>query len=105
MSGATALRPRSMMLWPPILTTLTQGRIARFGVASVAFWMAASVSDEPTSRRPRSVSRPGSGVSGIRDLPRGEGEGPEFERVRLHRRRVERAELGRRPFGEAAHRL
>src|SRR5882724_6246619 len=37
-SGYTALRPRSMMLWPPILTTLTHGRMAKSGVFSVALY-------------------------------------------------------------------
>src|SRR5690242_7909707 len=47
-TGQTAPRPRSMMLWPPIFTTFTQGRIARLGVASLARCSVASLSDPLT---------------------------------------------------------
>jgi hypothetical protein len=42
-SGATAARPRSMMLCPPILTTFIHGRLGKSGVASVALWVATSL--------------------------------------------------------------
>ena len=45
-----------MMLWPPIFTTLAQGRIAKFGVASVACCSAMSLSEPLTRRLPSSVS-------------------------------------------------
>jgi hypothetical protein len=45
-----------MMLWPPILTTFPQGRMAKSGVAAVARWIAASLNEPLTSRRPSSLS-------------------------------------------------
>lgn len=48
-SGATALRPRSIMLWPLILTTFTQGSIVTSGVASVARSSVESLSDPLTN--------------------------------------------------------
>src|SRR5258708_22602704 len=38
-----------MMLWPPIFTTLTHGRMAKSDVASVARMTAVSVRDPPTN--------------------------------------------------------
>src|SRR6266852_3559555 len=46
-----------MMLCPPIFTTLTQGRMAKLGVASVARITAASVSEPSTRRWPRALSK------------------------------------------------
>ena len=55
-SGITATRPRSMILWPPILITLAQGRMAKSGVLAVARISDASLSEPPAKRLPSSVS-------------------------------------------------
>ena len=56
-TGISPARPRSMMLWPPILTTLAQGRMAKSGVSAVARMIDASLREPLTSRLPRSVSK------------------------------------------------
>ena len=55
-TGISAARPRSMMLWPPILTTLAQGRMAKSGVSAVARMIDASLKEPPTRRLPSAVS-------------------------------------------------
>src|SRR5437870_4124766 len=91
-NGITAARPRSMMLWPPILTTLTQGRIAKSGVSSVARRRVGSVSDSETSRWPRGVSIELSPLR-IVWLSLREPEQLDFEAVGLGKHCVEGAEL------------
>src|SRR4051794_2371689 len=104
-SGITALRPRSIMLWPPILTTFAQGRIAKSGVCSVARCNVRSLSDSVTSRLPRSVSielSPFIPRYPLAPLSLGEPEHPHLEPVSLKKNRVERTELGLRPGAERA---
>src|SRR3954453_4519767 len=104
-SGITALRPRSMMLWPPILTTFAQGRMAKSGVASVARWSVASLSDPLTSRRPSSLS-PASALPCISAIqPFSKSENPQLERVPLGKNGVKRAERRRRPSTQHAQRF
>src|SRR5262249_8203010 len=104
-TGATAARPRSMMLWPPIFTTLTQGRMAKLGVRSVASWMAASLSDPLTRRRPGSVRMSLEVMSCMRGVPRGEGENLQLEGVLLADGSIEPAEGRCRPIGEGGERF
>src|SRR5229473_2768985 len=102
-SGMTAARPRSMMLWPPILTTLTHGRIAKSGVSSVARCNVGSVSDSPTSRLPSAVSMELSALC-IAGLFLGKPEKLDLEPVDLGKDGVERAEFRLRPQRELAQR-
>src|ERR1700681_3258137 len=95
-----------MMLCPPILMTLTHGRMAWSGVASVAFWIAASLSDPPARRRPSAVSMALSGASGMSATrPFLEPEDPQLEFMPLGQGPVERTERLCRPFAQPAHRL
>src|SRR4051795_11683554 len=104
-SGITALRPRSMILWPPILTTFAQGRIAKSEVYSVARCNVRSLSDSVTSRLPRSVSielSPFIPRYPLAPLSLSESEHPHLEPVSLKKNRIERTELGLRPGAERA---
>src|SRR3974390_448112 len=93
-----------MMLWPPIFTTLTQGRMAKWGVRSVAACRAGSLSDPPARRRPSSVSMSFEVVSCMDRIPCREGEDLQLEAVRLADGRVEAAEGRNRPVGEGGKR-
>src|SRR5437763_1727601 len=63
--GSTADRPRSIMLWPPILTTLASGRIRTVGCSPVRSSSPSRVSESSTSASPSSVR----GESSIRPAP------------------------------------
>src|SRR5437588_708397 len=54
-TGNTADRPRSIMLWPPILTTLASGRIRTVGCSPVRSSNPSRVSESSTSASPNSV--------------------------------------------------
>jgi hypothetical protein len=74
-SSATAARPRSMMLCPPILTTFIHGRMAKSGVASVALWVATSLDARgASSGKGRRRSKPRADASYPEPLASASGE-------------------------------